>query len=246
MNNNHCREKRQGGDKTEKIQKVLARCGLGSRRLMETWLTEKKITVNGQLAVIGARVGGADEIKVDGRPVRQLIITTRLLLYYKRRGEIVERGAENAVFDCLPSVAGGRWLNVGRLDVATEGLLLFTTDGELAARLSHPGGGMKREYRARTDGELSGAVMTEICQHGVDLGGGRRVRPLYFSSTGKPSEGRNHWYRIVLGEGRNRVVRRLFEHYGLGVNRLLRIRFGSYRLPKDLPPGGWLELPYHR
>lgn len=222
----------------EKIQKILAACGAGSRRAVEEMIAQGRVTVNRRPAHIGARAGRNDVLAVDGRPVRRRSAPARLIFYNKPLGKIVERGAANSVFADLPPPGTGRWINVGRLDVNSEGLLLFSTDGEEVERMAHPRNAVEREYLARVDGELTAAQVEEIRDGAVV--DGKPLRPAYFGEH-KKGEGRNCWYRVVLLEGRNRAVRRLFAHFGLQTARLIRIRMGDHELPRDLPPGGWRE-----
>ena len=229
---------------TFKLQKVLAQAGLGSRREMEQLVRAGRVTVNGAPALIGARVGPSDVIQVDGRPVRGADRGSppRVLLYHKPEGEIVSRDdpAERAsVFDRLPPVRGAQWLAVGRLDYNTCGLLVLTTAGEVANRMMHPRYGLEREYAVRVRGSLTEAQLARL-RSGVELeDGAARCDSVEVGG----GEGTNHWYRIVIREGRNRVVRRLFEALGLTVSRLMRVRFGPVMLPRRLKRGQFFELP---
>lgn len=233
----------QHSEPTQKLQKVLAQAGLGSRRAMEEWIREGRVTVNGVAAGIGARVNARDVIRVGRRVVRwptpQRL--SRVVLYHKPEGEIVSRDdpqGRASVFDNLPKVRGGKWLAVGRLDYNTGGLLVFTTSGELANRMMHPRFAVEREYAVRLLGKLK-PEQIERLKAGIQLDDGP-ARCLSVEDEG--GEGVNHWYRIVLAEGRNRVVRRLFEALGMTVSRLMRVRFGSLRLPPRLKRGQWREL----
>ncbi len=233
---------RQGA--TQKLQKVLAQAGLGSRRDMEQWIRDGRVSVNGTKAQIGARVGLRDVIEVDGRPVRALGSggAPRVLLYHKPEGEIVSRedpAGRPSVFDRLPAVHGAKWLAVGRLDYNTSGLLVLTTAGEVADRMMHPRYGLEREYAVRVRGSLTGTQLARL-RSGVELEDGAARCDSVVDAGG---EGTNHWYRIVIREGRNRVVRRLFEALGLVVSRLMRVRFGPVRLPPRLRRGQYVELP---
>ena len=228
---------------SQKLQKVLAQAGLGSRRDMEQWVRAGRVTVNGVPAQIGARVGPHDVIEVDGRPLRGEAGTRapRVLLYHKPEGEIVSRddpAGRASVFERLPPVRGGRWLAVGRLDYNTCGLLILTTDGELANRMMHPRYGLEREYAVRVRGKLSEAQLARL-RSGIELEDGRARCDSVEDAGG---EGTNHWYRIVIREGRNRVVRRLFEALGIAVSRLMRVRFGPVALPPRLKRGQTVEL----
>jgi 23S rRNA pseudouridine2605 synthase len=229
---------------TSKLQKVLAQAGLGSRREMEELVKAGRVTVNAVPAHIGARVGPHDVIQVDGRPVRGVgsVRPPRVLLYHKPEGEIVSRddpAGRASVFDRLPPARGAQWLAVGRLDYNTCGLLILTTDGELANRMMHPRYGLEREYAVRVRGRLTAAQVGRL-RSGIELDDGRAQCDAVEDAGG---EGANHWYRIVLREGRNRVVRRLFEALGLPVSRLMRVRFGPVALPARLKRGQYVELP---
>lgn len=228
----------------EKLQKVLARIGLGSRREIESWIESGRISVNGQIASLGARVDSLDQILVDGRPVKRDIASEearRVMLYNKPEGEVCTRDdpeGRPTVFDRLPRLKHGRWINIGRLDINTSGLLLFTTDGELANRLMHPSYQMDREYAVRVMGEVDDE-MIERLKTGVMLDDG----PARFTDiVASGGEGINRWYHVCLMEGRNREVRRLWESQGMRVNRLKRVRFGPVFLGPELPVGRWREM----
>lgn len=228
----------------EKLQKVLARIGLGSRREIESWIEAGRISVNGQVASLGARVDSLDQILVDGRPVKRDIANEearRVMLYNKPEGEVCTRDdpeGRPTVFDRLPRLKHGRWINIGRLDINTSGLLLFTTDGELANRLMHPSYQMDREYAVRVMGEVD-EEMIERLKTGVMLDDGPARFTDIVTSGG---EGINRWYHVCLMEGRNREVRRLWESQGVRVNRLKRVRFGPVFLGPELPVGRWREM----
>ena len=229
--------------KSQKLQKVLAQAGIGSRRGMEELIQAGKVKVNGEVATIGQRVTSDDEI-LFGRRRIQFKVTTRLprvILYHKPEGEIVSRDDPKgrvSVFDKLPVIRSAKWLAVGRLDFNTCGLLIFTTSGELANRLMHPRFEVEREYAVRIFGALSSDAMNQL-RTGVRLSDGiARFEELEEQG----GEGRNRWYRVVLKEGRNRVVRRMFESLGLQVSRLMRIRFGIVTLPPKLKRGTWIEI----
>ena len=231
----------QAASSGERIQKLLAAAGLGSRREIETWIAAGRVSVNGTVAELGARASPTDEIRVDGRPVeRSKAETPRVLLYHKPVGELVTRSdpqGRRTVFEALPP---GRWVAVGRLDLNSSGLLLLTDSGELANRLMHPRYELEREYAARIRGELRPGEEKQLLE-GVTFDDGPPGR---FESIvpDRKSEGSNRWYRVVLKEGRNREVRRLFEALGHPVSRLVRLRYGPIELPRDLTPGGWREL----
>lgn len=227
---------------TERLQKILARAGYGSRRQIESWIEKGRITINGRAAILGDKVNAQDRIQLDGRDVQiQLQASHRILIYYKPEGELVTRKdpeGRPSVFDRLPEVEGGRWVGIGRLDINTSGLLLVTTDGELANRLMHPSHEVEREYAARIFGEIDALILERLLK-GVKLEDGMSRFESIRDAGGK---GANCWYHVVLKRGRNREVRRLWESQGLTVSRLIRIRYGSIRLPPGLPAGEWLEL----
>lgn len=228
---------------SEKLHKMLAQAGLGSRREMEELIASGRVTVNGKVAEVGVRVSESDVVRLDRR-ITKLKFATRLprvLLYHKPEGEIVSRSDPEhrpSVFDKLPRISGAKWVAVGRLDFNSSGLLLFTTSGELANRLMHPRYDIEREYAVRVRGMLAPAQIRQL-EKGVDIGDGvARFEAL----EDRGGEGANHWYHVVLKEGRNREVRRMFEAVGLAVSRLIRVRYGSIVLPPRLKRGHWLEL----
>lgn len=229
----------------EKLQKVLARFGLGSRRLMETWIAAGRIQVNGQPAKLGDRVTAQDHIAVDGEPLRipsWVRPRLRVLRYHKPAGELTTRSDPDGrptVFDRLPKLRGSRWVAVGRLDFNTEGLLLLTNDGDLANALMHPRAAIEREYAVRVLGVLS-VEQQNLLLKGIALEDGE-ARFLTIEDGG--GEGANHWYRVTLAEGRNREVRRMFEALGLAVSRLTRTRYGVVTMPRLLTTGHFDELP---
>lgn len=228
---------------SEKLQKVLSRAGIASRRAIEAWIADGRISVNGKLAKIGQRVTEKDRIAVDGERVSidSEKEATRTILYHKPAGEICTRSdpeGRPTVFDALPKLFQGRWISVGRLDVNTSGLLLFTNDGELANRLMHPSGGIAREYAVRVLGIVTEKILNRLVE-GVRLEDGNARFEEVIDSGGK---GANHWYHVVVMEGRNRLVRRLWESQGLKVSRLKRVRFGPVFLEASLRPGHWREL----
>ena len=228
----------------ERVHKVLAQAGWGSRREIERWIEAGRIRVNGKQAIIGARVAPGDKVQLDdGRVLRVAPKTEkiRVLAYNKPAGVICTRRDPEkrpTVFDKLPRIAGGRWINVGRLDVNTSGLLLFTNQGELAHRLMHPSYRIDREYNARIFGEVDRAMLGRL-RTGVDIDGER----FHFDDivTGEGS-GANRWYYCVVQSGRQREVRRLWESQGVKVSRLTRVRFGNVMLPTDLRPKRTVEL----
>lgn len=227
----------------QRLHKLLALAGLGSRRDMEELIASGRITINGEVAQVGAGVTPNDVVKLDRRIVHLPFEAElpRVLLYHKPEGEIVSQDdPENraTVFDKLPRVRGGRWVAIGRLDINTSGLLIFTTSGELANHFMHPRYEVEREYAVRLMGELTDAQMSQLTV-GVELEDGMAQ---FDSIQDKGGEGANHWYEVMLREGRNREVRRLFEALGLMVSRLMRVRFGPVNLPARLKRGQMLEL----
>jgi 23S rRNA pseudouridine2605 synthase len=227
-----------------KLHKVLAQAGIGSRRDMEQMIADGQITVNGQAAHVGQRITSHDQIRVAGRPVRVRITPppARVLAYHKPAGEIVTHGDPQnrpTVFRKLPRLQQGKWQSVGRLDINTEGLLLFTNSGDLANRLMHPRFGVEREYAVRVLGTLNEEQREQLLE-GIDIDGQRAAMRSVEDGGG---EGANHWYRVVITEGRNREVRRMFESLGLAVSRLIRIRYGCVVLPRGLRRGVWVDLP---
>ena len=227
-----------------RLHKALADAGLGSRREMEAWIAEGRVQVNGERAVIGQPVTAADVIKVSGRRVYLRAAAekrVRVLLYHKPEGEIVSRAdpqGRPSVFDALPRIHGAKWIAIGRLDINTEGLLIFTTSGELANRLMHPRYEVEREYAVRVLGEL-GETAQQALLAGVQLEDGpARLEKLEAAG----GEGANRWWRVVVREGRNREVRRLFEAVGVTVSRLIRVRFGPVAMPPQLKRGQAWEL----
>ncbi|MGF6091374.1 23S rRNA pseudouridine(2605) synthase RluB [Pseudomonas sp. 18173] len=233
------------GPAGEKLQKVLARIGVGSRRDVEAWISHGRIKVNGKDATLGQRVDMHDAITIDGKVIKReeaAESVRRVIMYNKPDGEIctrVDPEGRPTVFDKLPKPKEGRWINIGRLDINTTGLLMFTTDGELANRLMHPSYEMDREYAVRVRGEVDDE-MIERLKAGVVLEDG----PARFTDIQEApgGEGFNHWYHCVVMEGRNREVRRLWESQGLVVSRLKRVRFGPVFLNSDLPMGRWREM----
>lgn len=232
---------------SEKLQKVLARSGLGSRRQLEEWIQAGRVSVDGQVATLGDRVEGTEEIRVDGKPVHttpEEEVVRRVLVYHKPPGEICSRNdpeGRPTVFDNLPRLRGLRWVQVGRLDINTSGLMLFTTDGELAHRLMHPSNEFVREYAVRVRGEIS-PENKQAMLDGVLLEDGiSRFQSI--DEAGGNEEGANHWYKVTLIGGKYREVRRLLESQDLQVARLMRVRFGDITLPPELRQGRWMEMP---
>lgn len=228
----------------ERLQKVLARLGVGSRREIEEWVVAGRITVNGEPAELGQKIGPGDRVKVNGRllSVKFAARAPRVLIYHKPEGEIVSRedpDGRPTVFERLPLLRKGRWIAVGRLDFNTSGLLLFTNDGTLANRLMHPRYELEREYAVRLLGELTDEQI-ESLKVGIQLEDGLAR---FTSLTDQGGEGANHWYKVTLSEGRNREVRRMFEAVGLTVSRLMRVRYGPVTLSSRLKRGMWMEMP---
>lgn len=223
----------------ERLQKVLARAGLGSRRHLEDLIRQRRIQVNGKTAELGCKVTGEERIVIDGKAVQlssQESLVPQVLAYHKPVGEICSRDdpeGRKTVFSGLPKPHAGRWISVGRLDINTSGLLLFTTDGELAHRLMHPSQEVEREYAVRLLGEVSMEMLSRLIK-GVQLEDGFARFTAIEESGGS---GVNHWYHVIIKEGRNREVRRLWESQGLMVSRLSRVRYGPVILERGLRPG---------
>jgi 23S rRNA pseudouridine2605 synthase len=223
----------------ERLQKLLASAGHGSRREIEQWIRAGRVTLAGRVAQLGDRADPGADIRLDGEPLGSAGASKRaVLIYHKPAGEVTTRrdpAGRPTVFERLPAPPAGRWVVIGRLDVNTTGLLLFTTDGALAHRLMHPSAEMEREYLVRVHGNPGPEVLERLRQ-GVMLDDGparfERIIP-------KGESGSHSWFRVTLREGRNREVRRLWQAVGLEVSRLTRLRFGSVELPDDLRPGSW-------
>jgi 23S rRNA pseudouridine2605 synthase len=228
---------------TPKLHKVLAQAGLGSRLEMEQLIMEGRISVNNEPAHIGQRIQFGDSIKINGKPIRVRIAPppARVIAYHKPVGEVVTHDDPQnrpTVFRKLPKLLQGKWQSVGRLDLNTEGLLLFTSSGELANRLMHPRFGLEREYAVRVLGALNSEERQRLLA-GVQLDDGQGQ---FGSIEEGGGEGSNVWYRVTINEGRHREVRRLFEAVGHAVSRLIRIRYGAMVLPRGLKRGAWMEL----
>lgn len=230
---------------SEKLQKVLARAGVGSRREMEQVISAGRVSVNGEVAKLGDRVDDEAIIRLDGaivalRKAEENIC--RVLAYHKPEGEVCSRKdpeGRPTVFERLPRIRNGRWVAVGRLDLNTSGLLLFTTDGELASRLMHPSYELDREYAVRVFGEVTREMVLNLTS-GVMLEDGLASFDDVQAAGG---EGINKWFHVALHEGKNREVRRLWESQGVQVSRLTRVRYGKVNLPRSLAAGAWMELP---
>ena len=227
-----------------RLQKLLAGAGLGSRRSVEQWIRDGRVTIAGRVAQLGDRAAPGDEVCLDGRKLDlnpEQLSSRELLLYHKPVGEVTTRSdpqGRPTVFERLPQPKSGRWITVGRLDVNTSGLLLFTTDGELAHRLMHPSSEIEREYLVRVRGRPQPGLIRQLLE-GVQLDDGpaRFDRVSQEIAEGDPSDGLNTTFRVILHEGRNREVRRLWQAVGLEVSRLLGVRYGPIELPRELRPG---------
>ncbi len=228
---------------TQRLHKLLAMQGMGSRRDMEELIASGRVTINGEVAKVGAGVTQYDIVRIDSRPVRLSFEAElpQVLIYHKPEGEIVSQDdpeGRATVFDKLPKIKQGKWIAIGRLDMNTSGLLIFTNSGELANRFMHPRYEVEREYAVRIFGELTDEQMTMLTQ-GIELEDG----PASFDSiSAQGGEGANHWYQVIIREGRNREVRRLFEAFQLPVSRLMRVRFGPVNLPPRVKRGTMLKL----
>ena len=227
----------------ERIQKYLAGQGAGSRRQIDALLQEGRISVNGKTARPGDQVAGGEKIAIDGKLLRlqRFESKPKILMYHKPVGQVCTRsdpeGRED-VFQNLPGLQRGRWVSIGRLDINTSGLLLFTSDGELANRLMHPSFEVEREYAVRVHGEVTTEMLQQL-KDGIELEDGPASFDAILDSGGS---GRNHWYHVILKEGRNREVRRLWEAVGVEVSRLVRVRYEQFNLPKWLKPGKYRLL----
>jgi len=235
--------RQSASSQSEKLQKILADAGVGSRRDMEELIISGRISVNGEPAHVGQRVAPTDLVRVNGKPLarKQPGRLPRVLIYHKPPGEIVSQddpGERPSVFERLPKVSGGRWVAVGRLDFNTEGLLILTTSGDLANRLMHPRYEVEREYAVRVLGELSPEARAQLLE-GVALDDGMAK---FSRLSDEGGTGANRWHRVTISEGRNREVRRMFSAVGLEVTRLIRIRYGAVQLPRTLARGRFSEL----
>lgn len=227
----------------ERLQKLLSAAGHGSRRQIEQWIRDGRVTLEGRVAQLGDRAAAGADIHLDGQPLRSEVAGERsVLIYHKPVGEVTTRrdpAGRPTVFDRLPAPAIGRWIVIGRLDVNTTGLLLFTTDGALAHRLMHPSTQVEREYLVRVHGN-PGQDVIERLRKGVMLEDGPARFERIEAGGWSPS---HSWFKVTLREGRNREVRRLWQEVGLEVSRLTRLRYGSVELPEDLRPGAWRLMP---
>lgn len=228
----------------QRIQKILALRGVGSRREIEAWIAAGYVQVNGETAVLGTKATEQDRITVHGKLISASTEAHRLILYNKPVGEICTRSDPQGritVFSKLPKLHKLRWVSIGRLDINSSGLILFTTDGELANKLMHPKANIEREYAVRVLGRVTDAMLQKM-QRGVTLDDGTRAKFTKIKSAG--GTGANTWYNVTLTQGRYREVRRIWETQGVRVSRLIRIRYGEYKLPKDLPEGKYIDLEY--
>ena len=228
------------------MQKLLAAAGFGSRRAIETWITAGRVIVRGQVAKLGDRAVPGDLILLDGKEIKISASKglPRLIVYNKPVGELVTRSdpeGRATVFDKLPKLSPGRWVSIGRLDLNSAGLLLFTDSGELANRLMHPRQEVEREYEVRVQGGLNEDAIRQLLA-GIQLEDGPARFLRLEAIKNRKEAGTNRWYRVVLAEGRNREVRRMVEAAGARVSRLMRVRFGPISLPLDLPPGRCIEV----
>ena len=228
----------------EKLQKIIANAGLASRREAERWIQDGRVSVNGSIAELGDRATSKDKIRVDGKVLQVTAkddFQRRMLAYHKPEGEICSRKdpeGRPSVFDNLPTIKGGRWIAVGRLDINTSGLIFFTNDGEMANLLMHPSNQVLRKYASRVRGEVTEDVIKKL-KHGVKLEDGVAKFEMIHDAGG---EGSNHWYHVSIREGKNREVRRIWEAEEIQVSRLHRIQYGPYELPRSLKRGRWHEL----
>lgn len=227
---------------SERIQKILARAGYGSRRQIEAWIKEGKVQLNGEVASLGDQASVGDALRMDGKPLSPKRLwqqPQQVILYNKPVGEVCTRKdpeGRRTIFQSLPAPEEGRWVSVGRLDINTSGLILLTTDGDLANRLMHPSSEMDREYAVRVLGEVTTEIMQNL-RDGVELEDGKAQ---FADIQDGGGEGANHWYHVVIQEGRNREVRRLWESQGVQVSRLMRVRYGPIIIPKQLKMGRWM------
>ncbi|MEE8387478.1 MAG: 23S rRNA pseudouridine(2605) synthase RluB [Acidiferrobacterales bacterium] len=235
----------KGSDKPlgEKLQKVLARAGVGSRREMERWISDGRVSVDGRVAKLGDRVLAEQIMRVDGHVLRHTSTTPRrrILVYNKPEGELCtlsDPAGRPTIFQHLPRIHRGRWITVGRLDFNSSGLLLITNDGDLANRLMHPSSEIEREYAVRVRGQVTEEMKRQL-RRGIELEDGQAK---FAAITDAGGEGSNHWYHVTLKEGRNREVRRMWEAVGVRVNRLIRVRFGVVELPRSLSQGHWEDM----
>ncbi len=228
----------------EKLQKILAHNGIASRREAERWIQAGRVSVNGSIAELGDRANEKDKIRVDGKIIQVIAkqdFQRRMIAYHKPEGEICTRKDPEgrvSVIDTLPMLKQSRWLNVGRLDINTSGLLFFTNDGELANRLMHPSNQILRKYAVRVRGQVTPEMLNQLLK-GVELEDGIAQ---FESIEDGGGEGSNHWYNVTLREGKNREVRRLWEFFDIQVSRLHRIQYAHFELPRSIKRGRYQEL----
>lgn len=231
----------------QRLQKVLADRGLGSRREIEAWIVAGLVQVNGQTAILGTKVAPEDQITVRGRLIPDNVAEQhQFILYHKPTGQICTRHdpeGRRTVFDYLPKLEKQRWVSIGRLDINSSGLLLFTTDGELANALMHPKANIEREYAVRTFGKVTEAMLQNMLK-GVCLDDGTMAQFTSIKAAG--GAGANVWYNVTLKQGRYREVRRIWETQGVSVSRLIRIRYGMFDLPRNLEEGQYMVLDYEK
>lgn len=231
----------------QRLQKVLAQHGIGSRREIEAWIAAGQVLVNGKPAILGTKVTPKDKITVQGRAVSTVTQEQhQFILYNKPEGQICTRSDPQGrvtVFSKLPKLDKLRWVSIGRLDINSSGLILFTTDGELAHKFMHPKANIEREYAVRVLGTVTPAMLQKM-QRGVTLDDGTKARFTNIKTAG--GTGANKWYNVTLTQGRYREVRRLWESQGVRVSRLMRIRYGDFKLPKDLAEGKFIALDYEK
>lgn len=233
----------------ERIQKVLAQRGIGSRREIEAYIAAGKIYVNGEVATLGCKITDRDEVTLNGKVLPKPKISLapnkhRIILYYKPEGEICTRSdpqGRKTVFSALPRLTDQRWVAIGRLDINSAGLMLFTTDGELAHKIMHPSSNIEREYSVRVLGKVTKEIQQNMLS-GITLSDGSKAKFQKIEFVG--GSGANSWYNVTLTEGKYREVRQIWESQGLKVSRLIRIRFGAIKLPKELISGRFAELDY--
>lgn len=228
---------------SERLQKVMARAGAGSRRQIETWIVEGRVKVNGKKVELGYCPSATDMITLDNKSVNVTTSedTARVLMYHKPMGEICtlrDPEGRRTVYESIPKLYAGKWIGIGRLDYNTSGLYLFTNDGELANNLMHPRYRIEREYAVRVYGSVDNAILSRL-QQGVKLEDGMARFERILCGNG---DNKNQWYNVVIREGRTREVKRLWESQGVRVSRLVRIRFGTLNLPRELKAGEWVEL----
>lgn len=229
-----------------RVQKILAERGVGSRRQIETWIKDGQVSINGETAVLGSKASNTDTIKVRGKTVPSVKTAEQVILYNKPEGQICTRHdpeGRPTVFASLPKLDKQRWVAVGRLDINSSGLIIFTTDGELANQLMHPSANLQRVYAVRVLGVVTAASIEKI-KRGVILDDGTKAKFTDVKLVRK--SGANSWYHVTLTQGRYREVRRIWAAVGIQVSRLIRISYGDFILPKDLAPGKYISIDYDK